>query len=311
MKYLFGPVPSRRLGISLGVDLVPHKVCTLNCVYCEVGRTTLLTLERKEYVPIDEVIHELDDFLAQEPSLDYITFSGQGEPTLNSGLGRVIEHIKTYHPQYRVAVLSNGTLFWDKALRKEVMKADVILPDLDAVSQSVFLKINRPKAGLDNRQIIAGLQALRREFSGKILMEVFLIPHLNDSTEELELIKETLLKLAPDSVQLNSLDRPGTETWVRPMSRERMVEIAEFLKPLKAEIVANPQNRKTIKSFDDDIQTNILETISRRPCTDEDLCQILSLHKNELNKYLSSLLDEGKIESIQMERGLFFKLREG
>lgn len=309
MKYLFGPVPSRRLGISLGVDLVPHKVCTLNCVYCEVGRTTLLTLARKEYVPIDDVIHELDNFLAQQPSLDYITFSGQGEPTLNSGLGRVIEHIKTHYPQYWVALLTNGTLFWDKALRKEVMMADVILPDLDAVSQSVFSKINRPKAGLDNRQIVEGLQALRHEFAGKILMEVFLIPGLNDTEEELKLIKKTLYELAPDSVQLNSLDRPGTESWVRPMNKERMIEVAEYLKPLKTEIVANTQNRKTIKSFDDDIQTNILKTISRRPCTDDDLCQILSLHKNELNKYLSSLLDEGRIESIQMERGLFFKLK--
>ncbi|MGC9362620.1 MAG: radical SAM protein, partial [Candidatus Syntrophosphaera sp.] len=127
MKYLFGPVPSRRLGVSLGVDLVPHKVCSLNCVYCEVGKTTNLTIERKEYVPIDEVIKELDDYLSENPHLDFITFSGQGEPTLNSGIGRVINHIKEKYPRYKVAVLTNGTLFWDEKVRGEVMPADVLL----------------------------------------------------------------------------------------------------------------------------------------------------------------------------------------
>lgn len=309
MKYLFGPVPSRRLGISLGVDLVPQKVCTLNCVYCEVGRTTLLTLKRKEYVPIDAVIAELDEYLKQDPELDFITFSGQGEPTLNSGLGKVINHIKDNHPRYKVALLTNGTLFWDGSLRREVLRADVILPDLDAVSQSVFQKLNWPHHDLDNARVIAGLKALRQEFMGKIYLEVFMVEGLNEAESELRLLRETLLSLGPDIVQLNTLDRPGTESWVRALPRARLREIAASLAPLKVEIVANPHSRKKIQSFNTDIQTQILETIKRRPSTDTDLCQILGLHRNELNKYLSALLEAHEIESVEMERGTFFRIR--
>lgn len=310
MKYLFGPVPSRRLGISLGVDLVPHKVCTLNCVYCEVGRTTLLTLERKEYVPINAVIAELNEYLANGPDLDFITFSGQGEPTLNSGLGKVINHIKANHPRYKVAILTNGTLFWDGSVRREVMRADVILPDLDAVSQNVFQKLNRPHLDLDSARIIAGLKELRKEFPGKIYMEVFMVEGLNDTESELALLRESLLMLKPDIVQLNTLDRPGSESWVRPMPRARLQKIAQYFAPLKVDIVANPQSRKKIQSFNTDIQTQILETIKRRPATDADLCQILGLHKNELNKYLSTLLESGEIESLELERGTFFRIKE-
>ncbi len=310
MQYLFGPVPSRRLGISLGVDLVPHKVCTLNCVYCEVGRTTLLTLKRKEYVPIDAVIAELDEYLAQSPDLDFVTFSGQGEPTLNSGVGKVIDHIKDRYPRYKVAILTNGTLFWDGTVRREVLRADVILPDLDAVSQIVFQKLNRPHHDLDNAEIIAGLKELRQEFSGKIYMEVFMVEGLNDSDSELALLRETLLQLEPDIVQLNTLDRPGTESWVQPMPRARLRQIAQYFAPLNVEIIANPLSRKKIQSFSADIQTQILETIKRRPSTDTDLCQILGLHKNELNKYLSTLLESGEIESLEMDRGTFFRIRE-
>lgn len=309
MKYLFGPVPSRRLGVSLGVDLVPHKVCSLNCVYCEVGRTTNLTIQRKEYVPLDEVLKELEEYLSQDPDLDFITFSGQGEPSLNSGLGRVIDFIKDKYPRYKVAVLTNGTLFWDEKVRAEVMRADVLLPDLDAVSELAFLKVNRPAPELKIDRIIEGLIKLRQEFKGRIYIEVFLVPGLNDTESELNLLKQTLQKIKPDIIQLNTLDRPGTESWVRPLSRERLEEILEFFSPLPAEIIASPQSRKKIQSFNQDISEQILETIKRRPSTDKDLCAILGLHPNELNKYLSELIDAGKIESEELPRGVFFKVK--
>jgi wyosine [tRNA(Phe)-imidazoG37] synthetase (radical SAM superfamily) len=306
MKYLFGPVPSRRLGISLGVDLVPHKVCTLNCVFCEVGITTTLTTQRKEYVPIDEVINELEAYLSQKPELDYITFSGQGEPTLNSGLGRVVSYLKDNHPGYKIALLTNGTLFWDAGLRAEVSRIELILPSLNAATDLIFRKIDRSCASLDNNQIIEGLIQLRKEFAGKIYLEVFLVPGLNDTDTELSLLKEAILKINPDLVQLNSLDRPGPEPWVKHMTAEKLDYVASFLKPLPVEIVAKATSRKSIQSFQNDISQQILDTIKRRPCTDQDLCDILGLHKNELNKYLSQLLDEDLVESQHMERGLFF-----
>ena len=147
-KYLFGPVPSRRLGMSLGVDLVPKKVCSLNCVYCEVGKTTKLTLDRMEYVKYDKVIAELKQFMSSNPKIDYITFSGSGEPTLNIKIGDVMNFIKKNYPEIKTAVLTNGTLLFDKKLRTELLQADVILPSLDAASQEVFEKIDRPNPSL-------------------------------------------------------------------------------------------------------------------------------------------------------------------
>ncbi|MCF7793568.1 MAG: radical SAM protein [Candidatus Cloacimonetes bacterium] len=309
MKYLFGPVPSRRLGISLGVDLVPHKVCSLNCVYCEVGRTTNLTIERKKYIPINEVIAELKEYLKQKPELDFVTFSGQGEPTLNSGLGKVIDFIKDHFPQYKVAVITNGTLFWNAKVRAEVARTDVLLPSLDAVSRKMFLKINRPSKFLEIKKIIAGLVRLKQEYEGKINLEIFLIPHLNDTEEELLLLKEAVDKIKPDLIQLNTLDRPGTVSSVKAVSRKNLLRIKSFFEPLPVEIIAKPETRKRISSFNQDIEEMILETIKRRPCTDKDLTEILNLHQNELNKYLSELIDSGKIISEQLDRGLFFKLR--
>ena len=310
MKYLFGPVPSRRLGISLGVDLVPHKVCTLNCVYCEVGRTTNLTVERREYVPIDDVIKELNSYLSENPELDFVTFSGQGEPTLNSGLGKVIAFIKDNFPQYKVAVITNGTLFYRKDVRQEIRRADVLLPSLDAVSRLNFLKVNRPQKSLKIEEIVSGLIELRKEFSGKIFLEIFFVPELNDSPEELSLLKKTISEIKPDAVQLNTLDRPGTESWVQALSEQKLKEIANFLRPLPVEIISKPQIRKQIRSFNQNIADQILETIKRRPCTDTELAKILNLHLNELNKYLSELLDKNMVVSERRERGIFFKIKE-
>ncbi len=307
-KHLFGPVPSRRLGISLGVDLVPHKVCTLNCVYCEVGKTTNLTVDRKEYVPIDDVITELDAFLKPLPELDYITFSGAGEPTLNSGIGRVIAHIKSHYPQYKLALLTNATLFYDDQTRNEILPCDLILPSLDAVTDEVFHQINRPNNQLTAAKVIEGLEKLNREFKGTVWLEIFLIPGVNDTENELKQFKKVLQNLTFDKIQLNSLDRPGTEDWVTPMSKDRMMEIVEFLKPIPVEIIAKFKSRNNLASYHHDIADSIIETISRRPCTDKDLCEILGLHINELNKYLSQLIDDEMIEKERKERGIFFKI---
>jgi wyosine [tRNA(Phe)-imidazoG37] synthetase (radical SAM superfamily) len=310
MKYLFGPVPSRRLGISLGVDLVPLKVCSLNCVYCEVGRTTNLTIERKEYIPINEVLKELKDYLDQKPELDFVTFSGQGEPTLNSGLGKVIDFIKDNYQEYKVAVITNGTLFWDKEVRNEVIRADVLLPSLDAVSKLTFMKINRPNKKLNIDKIIEGLILLRKEFEGKIFLEIFFVPQINDSQEELILLKKIATKIQPDLIQLNTLDRPGTEDFIKAVNQEGLLKIKEFFVPLPVEIIAKAETRKQIQSFNKNIEEQIFETIKRRPCTDKDLTEILDIHLNELNKYLSELIDSGKIISDKQERGLFFKINQ-
>lgn len=305
-KYLFGPVPSRRLGISLGVDLVPPKTCSLNCIYCECGSTTDLTTQRKEYVPTKLVITELTHFLNTRPELDYITFSGAGEPTLHSGIGKIIKYLKDHFPAYQIALLTNGTLFYQPDLIEEVKAIDLILPSLDAASDQIFRKLNRPAHNLKIQTIIDGLVELRSKYSGQIWLEIFIVQGLNDSDAEIDLLKNAVHRIKPDKVQLNTLDRPGTEHWVTPTNQLVLQKIAQRL-DWKVEIIATFQERETISSYNTNIENAIIQTIKRRPCTVSDLASALGLHFNEINKYVETLLRQKKIKSVRMARGLFFK----
>ncbi len=310
-KYLFGPVPSRRLGMSLGIDLVPHKVCSLNCIYCECGPTTRLTIERKEYVPYNEVIEELKNHLGNNPAPDYITFSGSGEPTLNSRIGDILKFIKQNYPDIPVAVLTNGTLLNNKQVRTEILDADLVLPSLDVASDLFFRKINRPFHSLNIEDYINGLCEFRKEYQGKIWLEVLIIPGYNDSKQDLILLKETFKKIQPESIQLNTLDRPGVVPGIKAAGKEELEQIADFWGLDNIEIIAAAPSRKEIKSFRDDIESAILETIFRRPCTIDDLAKILGLHIDEINKYLDVLEADNKIKSVQQERGVFYQTTFG
>jgi len=308
-KYLFGPVPSRRLGMSLGVDLVPKKVCSLNCVYCEVGHTTKLTTERKEYILYDKVTNELEHYFANNPNPDYITFSGSGEPTLNSRIGDVLQFIKQKKPDIPVAVLTNGTLLYDKKVRNELMDANVVLPSLDAATEITFQKVNRPAPQLTVKKYIQGLIDFRNEFSGQIWLEVFIVPGYNDNRDDLIALKKAFKVINPDYIQLNTLDRPGTVADIYAASHEDLKKIVDYWKLDNVEIIAAAAERKNIQSYRKDAETAILGTITRRPCTVDDLVKILGLHINEINKYLDVLEAEGKIEPVRQERGIFYQIK--
>lgn len=308
-KHLFGPVPSRRLGMSLGVDLVPKKVCSLDCVYCEVGKTTKLTLDRMEYVKYDKVIAELKQFMSHKPKIDYMTFSGSGEPSLNSKIGDVLNFIKKNYPEVKTAVLSNGTLFLDPKLRTELLQADIILPSLDAASQSVFERINRPHSKLQIAAYIQGLIDLRMVYKGIICLEILLLKGYNDSPQELELLRKAILKIKPNSIQLNTLDRPGTLEGLIPLSKNELQKIIEDWQLPNVEIIASVSNRTAVDSFSGDLEASILETISRRPCTLDDIHRFLGIHPNEINKYLGTLEADNKIKTVQLERGVFYELK--
>ena len=306
-RYLFGPVPSRRLGVSLGIDLVPFKTCSLDCVYCECGKTTHLTVTQKEYVPIKEVLKELDEYLRKEPQLDYVTFSGSGEPTLYSEIGQVINHIKDNFPRYKVAVLTNATLLGSSEVCDRLKRADVVIPSLDAASEKVFEKVNRPHTNIKCSDVISGIARFRRQYQGDIRLEIFIVPGLNDTEAELGLLKEAIQEIKPECIQLNSLDRPGTEYWVKPVSDQEMRRISAYL--CDAEIVGNFKPRQKVASFSKDKEQSILLTLKRRPCTAEDLEHILNLHMAEIQKYLQALLESGQIEYKQLARGIFFKTK--
>ncbi|MCL2026047.1 MAG: radical SAM protein [Leptospirales bacterium] len=304
MKYIFGPVNSRRLGFSLGIDLMPHKTCSLDCVYCECGKTTSLTTVVSEYVPVDAVISELDVFLSASPRLDSLTFSGSGEPTLHSGIGKIISHLKNKYPQYRVTVLTNGTLLWREDVRNSLLEADCVISSLDAVSDDVFSEMLRPAAGITPELLREGIIKFAHEYKGMFLIEVFILPGLNDNESELEKIKGICLKAAPAAIQLNSLDRPGSEKWVRRLSLERLLEIKKFFAPLNTTI----PSREAIETHDSSVFSVLKETIARRPCTAKELAAYTGAGLDFVKKELGDMVSLGTVKVEKIESEEFFSL---
>jgi len=291
MSHLFGPVPSRRLGLSLGVDLVPPKTCTFDCLYCEVGRTTHLTRRRQPY-RVQEIIRELEDYLANPPSaLDYVTMAGSGEPTLNLGLGEIIAAVKRL-TDTPVTVLTNGSLFYLPEVRAEVADADVILPSLDAGREETFRRINRPHPGLSLDLVVSGLKALRREYAGQIWLEIMVLKDLNDREEELSALRGLLRELAPDRVQLNTAVRPVADRAARSLTQEEMEAVARFLGAGIEVAAASRQvspERLGLKDRD------LLEMLARRPMTAGDLAQALGLSLAQVRERLGRLLKSGLV----------------
>ncbi len=310
-KHVFGPVPSRRLGISLGVDLIPRKICSFDCVYCECGATTKLTAQRKQYVSVEQVKQELASFLNNNPLPDYITLSGSGEPTLNTGFGEVIRFVASGWPAVPVAVLTNGSLLCSPDVRQDLLDADLVLPSLDAGSQEVFLKINVPVPGMDIGEYIQGLVDFRREFHREIWLETLILPGYNDSDEELDLLKAAFQRISPDRIQINTLDRPGRLPGLKAASMENLERIKNYWNLSATEIIAPAQTRKEVASYSSNIEETILGTVRRRPCTVQDLSSVLGIHVNEVNKYLAVMEKQGTIKRMRQKRGVFFTRHRG
>jgi len=303
-KTLFGPVLSRRLGISLGVDLLPHKTCSLDCVYCECGATTHLTLKRKEYVSVKRVKDELNRFLACNEKIDHITFSGSGEPTLNEGIGEIIQFLKTDYPAHKVALLTNSTLFDQPRVRCQVKDADVIMASLDAATEDRFKKINRPHPDLDLKRIIAGLTALRKGFSGRLLLEYFAVKDCNDRGEDLRRMKDIFAKINADGILLNTLDRPAPEAWVQPIGANPLETISDFFE--NTEVVTYSTQRTAGMKQHKDLTERLVETVRRRPCTAMDVSQIMGVKVETLQPMLDRLVAMKQLAIKQMDRGPFY-----
>lgn len=312
MKFLFGPVHSRRLGRSLGIDVVPYKTCSLNCIYCEVGATTDLTDTPVMFFPPEKIIRELSDFLKTSPELDVITFSGAGEPLLYEGIGEIVRFLKSHERQYRLALLTNGTLLHRPEIRDKIRDIDIVLPSLDAGTEEVFQRVNRPAEGCTLTQLVDGISALSREFEGEIWLEIFLVPGINTSPEELEQIHRHVQRINPTRIQLNTLDRPGTEPWVRPMLRSEMERIAEIFSPIRVDIAGSSRQdqHKEIpgeKVRIDQIRERILDTVSRRPSTLDDVAMMAGLTAEQVLPHLIALESDSRIERIRQNNGTFYR----
>ena len=285
-------------------------MCSLDCVYCEVGRTTKLSSKREEYINSDCIKDELKDYFDNNPAPDYITITASGEPTLNLHLGEIIDFIKEAKPDMSIAVITNGTLLHDEKVRQALMKADLLLPSLDAATDTAFKKINRPAKYLNIEECIQGLISLSKEFKGTMWLEVFILPGYNDSEAELIELKKVILQISPDSVQLNTLDRPGTVPNLRGATRDELQKVVDFWQMDKVEIIAKVKQADKTQSYRKDTKSAIIETVSRRPCTLVDLIEILGLTSEEINTHLDALDAEGKIDKVEEERGVFYQMKD-
>jgi wyosine [tRNA(Phe)-imidazoG37] synthetase (radical SAM superfamily) len=294
MGQIFGPVPSRRLGFSLGVDTIPFKTCSLDCIYCQLGRTINKTIQRKGYIAADDILREIEEVLQKGKRIDYITFSGSGEPTLNSEIRKMISRVKEL-TSIPVAILTNGTLLNQRRLREDLGEADLVIPSLDAVTQEIFEMVNRPHPSLKIDQVITGIDTFSQEFNGKVWLEIMLVKGINDSPEEIEKIAQIIKQMNLKKIQLNTVVRPPAEEFAQPLTTEDLMNIKTVLGK-KCEVVAEFK-RPVQKAYKKDVEKRILSMIKRRPVTLVDISYSLGLHRNEIIKYVETLEKKHQIKT--------------
>ena len=308
-KYIYGPVPSRRLGRSLGIDLVPLKTCTYDCIYCQLGPTTRKTRKRRAYYPVDEILAELQQVLNTGDTPDYIGIAGSGEPTLHSHIGELIRQIKQ-RTTIPVAVLTNGALLWQPAVRDAIMPADLVLPSLDAGDPQLFQRINRPCHGILYDCMVNGLIQFADQFAGQIWLEILLLAGLNDSPAAVTRIAAWVARIKPARVQLNTVCRPPAESCARPVSIEQMQALRIFFTG-PVDIIAEARAPQVpLATAHIPGGREIVAMLSRRPCTAEDIAAGLRLHVNEALKTLQKLVAAGRVQTLSANKKIFYRANE-
>lgn len=294
-KYVFGPVMSSRLGRSLGLDLLGDKICDFDCLYCEVGKTRVHTTTRDAYVPRDEIMRELRAWFSQgHVPPDYITLGGMGEPCLNTDMGGIISRVKELYPHIPVAVLTNSSLLADPGVREELTRADAVLPSLDTVVEKEFQHLNRPHPDIALSRILDGLIKFRKEFRGRIFLEILLVPGYNDSRENMQGLRDFCAGLSPDRVDLARMTRPGT--YIRAPKTDAHIEDRwrEFLELKPQAERSEDENTREHGGIEVNKET-VLASLKRRPQTREQLAYALEGTAAEIKNAVDELLREGKL----------------
>ena len=302
MTYVFGPVPSRRLGLSLGVDLIPLKTCTYNCLYCQVGKTTRQSLKTESFVPVTEVLEELGRKL-EICSPDAITLSGSGEPTLSSDIDQVISFVKE-RTDIKTVILTNGSLLWREEVRHRISGADIIMPTVTTVYDETFRLIHEPHADLDLNTIVEGLRSLRQTYKGSLFLEVVLLAGINDSEKELEGLKSMIDQVSPDKIQLNTVVRPPSDPRAISLDIKRLEEIKSLFGK-KAEIIAQTP-LKHIKGEDVTVNTTILEMAKRRPVRARDVADVCDIPLEEADSLIKGLAVKGALRQLEHEGEVYY-----
>ena len=290
-EYVYGPVRSRRLGASLGVDIVPLKKCSYNCIYCQLGSGFSPLVERKVYAPPDEVCRQIAERLKAVPAPDYITLGGSGEPTLNSALGKIASAVRRNHG-IPLCLLTNGSLMWMDEVRHACSAMDLIIPSLDAGDPETFQVVNRPHPSILFEKVVRGLEQLREEFSGLIWLEIFLIPGINDSERSCEAFKALSERLRPDRIHLNTAVRPPADPSVKPLDHGRLLQISRFLGPNAEVITPAPETRHRQGSVGTE---EIVAILQRRPCTAAEIADACAASVTAVRKTLDRLAADGRV----------------
>jgi len=299
MAYVFGPVPSRRLGQSLGIDTIPLKTCNWNCVYCQLGRTRPVTNERRVYVPPEEILAEVRQALARHPpgDIDWVTFVGSGEPTLHAGIGELIREVKAL-TTLPLAVITNGALLYLPEVRDALLPAEAVMPSLDAGTPEIYRQINRPHPEITFERLLEGLAAFRREFSGKLWVEVMLVSGLNDTESALRDIAAALRQIQPDEVHIMLPTRPPAEAWVKPPEAEGLLRASAILGET-AQIVSPVHGQFDLSGYDDVVEA-IISIITRHPMRQDELVRTLNRWApDQVESALAELADSGQAQIVE------------
>jgi len=308
MKYVYGPVPSRRLGISLGIDPIPSKTCNFQCVYCQLGKTTNFTNERRDFYLREEIYKEMEEAIKQnKEKFDYITFVGSGEPTLYKSLGKLILKAKEFSSK-PICVITNGALLCSPEVKKELVNADVVLPSLDAGDKKLFVKINRPHPSIEYEKMIQGYIDFRKEYNGKFWIEVMLMKGINDSREELVKIKNKLDLIRPDRIDINVPIRPPAESWVQ-IPDKNIIPILNDVFGEYNNINFPEQGIFSVFSSNFEMELKIL--LERHPMRQEQIFETFSSKKfNEQDVLLelNTLASQNKIKKVIYNNQTFWKL---
>ncbi len=311
MRFCFGPVPSRRLGRSLGVDILPRKTCNLNCIYCELGPTKTYTCGRAEYTSVSEICREINEVIAGGADFDALTITASGEPTLHASLGEILACARALTDR-PLTVLTNGTLFVDPAVRRDVAPADVVLPSLDAALARSFRRVNRPALCVDFEGIVFGLESLRKEFTGRIWLETLLVKGVNDTEEDLTALRKAYARIRPDAVHLNTVARPPAVSWARPLIGRELEEARAFLQQgldVPIEIVVDTK-RRLAEGFHPLLEREILDMLLRRPMRRDEIADLFGCGGDAVARVITGLLAQGRVREEPFEGKTYYRAAE-